>query len=152
MGETAADLAGSEWAYLHNQRGGIAPVADLAREMRLIKVLLAGRGEKIFSAAHDLSQGGLSATITEMVLRHNVGATITLEDVGISLVSESPGRVVVAVAPAQVAALTSLAESENIALTKIGTTGGDCLKINGAVITLTELRKAHTETIPKLFG
>ena len=152
LGETAADLAGSEWAYLHNQRGGIAPVADLAREMRLIKVLLAGRGEKIFSAAHDLSQGGLSATITEMVLRHNVGATITLEDVGISLVSESPGRVVVAVAPAQAAALTSLAESENIALTKIGTTGGDCLKINGAVIPLTELRKAHTETIPKLFG
>ena len=137
LGETAADLAGSEWAYLHNQRGGIAPVADLAREMRLIKVLLAGRGEKIFSAAHDLSQGGLSATITEMVLRNNVGATITLEDVGISLVSESPGRVVVAVAPAQVAALTSLAESENIALTKIGTTGGDCLKINGAVIPLT---------------
>jgi phosphoribosylformylglycinamidine synthase len=152
LGETKEDLAGSEWAYLHNQRGGVAPVADLAREMRLIKVLVAGRSQKIFTAAHDLSQGGLSATLTEMVLRHNVGATITLEDVGISLVSESPGRVVVAVAPTQVAALTSLARSEDIALTKIGVTGGDSLWINGAVISLTELRKAHTETIPKLFG
>jgi phosphoribosylformylglycinamidine synthase len=152
LGKTKEDLAGSEWAYLHNQRGGVAPVADLAREMRLIKVLLAGRSQKIFTAAHDLSQGGLSATLTEMVLRHNVGATITLEDVGISLISESPGRVVVAVAPTQVAALTSLAKSEDIALIKIGVTGGDSLRINGAVISLTELHEAHTETIPKLFG
>jgi phosphoribosylformylglycinamidine synthase len=29
LGETQDDLAGSEWAYMHNQRGGIAPKADL---------------------------------------------------------------------------------------------------------------------------
>jgi len=67
LGETENDLAGSEWAYMHNQRGGIAPVADLQREMRLIDLLVAGRTKKIFAAAHDLSQGGLSATLTEMV-------------------------------------------------------------------------------------
>jgi phosphoribosylformylglycinamidine synthase len=36
--------------------------------------------------------------------------------------------------------------------TKIGTTGGTSLTINGAEISLTELRTAHTETFPKLFG
>jgi phosphoribosylformylglycinamidine synthase len=59
LGETQNDLAGSEWAYMHNQRGGVAPVADLQREMRLIELLVAGRIKKIFAAAHDLSQGGL---------------------------------------------------------------------------------------------
>jgi phosphoribosylformylglycinamidine synthase len=152
LGDTHEDLAGSEWAYMHNQRGGIAPTADLQREMRLINLLVAGRTKKIFSAAHDLSQGGLSATLTEMVLRHNVGATITLENVGIALVSETPGRVVVAIDPAQTAALTQEAAAQKITLTKIGTTGGDSLVINGAKISLTELRQAHTETIPKLFG
>ena len=152
LGETENDLAGSEWAYMHNQRGGNAPTADLQREMRLIDLLVAGRTKKIFSAAHDLSQGGLAATLTEMVLRYNTGATVQLDNVGLSLLSETPGRVVVAIDPAQTAALTSEAASQKIALTKIGTTGGDSLVINDAKISLVELRKAHTETFPKLFG
>lgn len=152
LGETENDLAGSEWAYMHNQRGGIAPIADLQREMRLIDLLVAGRTKKIFTAAHDLSQGGLSATLTEMVLRHNTGATVQLDNVGLSLLSETPGRVVVAIDPSQTAALTSEAASQKITLTKIGTTGGDSLVINDAKISLTELRNAHTETFPKLFG
>ena len=150
LGDTENDIAGSEWAYLHGQRGGKSPIADLQREMRLIDLLVAGRTEKIFVAAHDLSQGGLSATLTEMVLRHNVGATITLENVGQDLISETPGRVVVAVENAQ--ALQALASKHNIVLTKIGVTGGDALKINDASISLAELHKAHTETFPKLFG
>jgi phosphoribosylformylglycinamidine synthase len=152
LGETKNDLAGSEWAYMHNQRGGAAPVADLQREMRLIDLLVAGRTKKIFSAAHDLSQGGLAATLTEMVLRYNTGATIQLENVGLALLSETPGRVVVAIDPSQTAALISEAAAQKIALTKIGTTGGDSLVINDAKISLVELRKAHTETFPKLFG
>ena len=152
LGETKADIAGSEWAYIHGQRGGSAPIADLQREMRLIEVLVAGRTEKIFTAAHDLSQGGLSATLTEMVLRHNVGAKVTLENVGVALISETPGRVVVAVDPSQASALSALANKHSIAITKIGSTGGDVLEINDAKISLTELRKAHTETFPKLFG
>ena len=152
LGETEDHLAGSEWAYMHNQRGGVAPTADLEREMRLIDLLVAGRTKQFFTAAHDLSQGGLSATLTEMVLRHNTGATIQLENVGMALLSETPGRVVVAIDPAQTAALTQEAATQKIALTKIGVTGGDSLVINDAKISLVELRKAHTETFAKLFG
>jgi phosphoribosylformylglycinamidine synthase len=152
LGETRDDLAGSEWAYMHKQRGGVAPIADLQREMRLIDLLVAGRAKKIFTAAHDLSQGGLSATLTEMVLRYNTGATVQLENVGMALLSETPGRVVVAIDPAQSAALTEEAATQKIALTKIGVTGGDSLIINDAKISLAELRTAHTETFKKLFG
>ena len=152
LGETLSDLAGSEWAYLHNQRGGKAPQADLARELRLIDLLVAGRTKKIFTAAHDVSQGGLSATLTEMVLRHNVGAEIQLENVGIALVSETPGRVVVAINPAQREALIAEAKAQGIALSKLGTTGGNSLTINGAVISLEELRAAHSHTLKNLFG
>ena len=152
LGDTYADLAGSEWAFMHGQRVGQSPTADLAREMRLIEVLLAGREEKIFSAAHDLSQGGLSAGLTEMVLRNSIGATIALADVGISLLSESPGRVIVAIEPTKTDALSTLAAKHHITLTKLGTTGGDSLTINDAVISLAELRTAHTATFPKLFG
>jgi phosphoribosylformylglycinamidine synthase len=53
LGETKNDLAGSEWAFLHNQRGGQSPTADLQREMKLIDFLLANNS--IFKSAHDLS-------------------------------------------------------------------------------------------------
>ena len=152
LGETGDDVAGSEWAYMHGQRGGQSPVADLQREMRLIELLVAGRTSQIFTAAHDLSQGGLSASLTEMVLRHNVGAAITIANVDVALISETPGRVIVAIDSAKSEQLAALAKKQEIAITRLGVTGGDNLIINGAVIPLNELRTAHTETFPKLFG
>jgi phosphoribosylformylglycinamidine synthase len=150
IGASDENLSGSEWAYLHGMRGGQAPTADLQREMRLIKLLVKGRTEKIFSAAHDLSQGGLTASLTEMVLRHNVGATITLTNPGMNLLVETPGRVVVAVEASKAAALKEAAGA--IPLTYLGTTGGDALIINDVKISLDELRIAHTSTFQKLFG
>jgi phosphoribosylformylglycinamidine synthase II len=150
VGETHEDLAGSEWAFLHNQRVGQSPDADLQREMRLIELLL--EGNAFFAAAHDLSQGGLSAGLTEMVLRHKVGVTISLENAGVSLISETPGRVLVAIDPSQNARLEGLAVKHSIAITKLGITGGDSLTINDAAISLSELSTAHTSTFPKLFG
>ncbi len=150
LGETKEDLAGSEWAFLHGQRVGQSPDADLAREMRLIELLL--EGNSFFTAAHDLSQGGLSAGLTEMVLRHNVGAVISLENPAIDLLSETPGRVIVAVEPGKVSQLEALAKKYSIVISKLGTTGGDSLTINDAVIPLDELRTVHTSTFPRLFG
>ena len=150
IGASDENLSGSEWAYLHGMRGGQAPVADLQREMRLIELLVKGRTEKIFTAAHDLSQGGLTATLTEMVLRHNVGATITLTNPGLNLLVETPGRVVIAIDGTKVAALKAAAG--DIPLTHLGTTGGDALVINDVEISLAELRTAHTSTFQKLFG
>ena len=152
LGATDENLSGSEWAYLHGMRGGVAPIADLAREMRLIDLLVTANQSKMFTAAHDLSQGGLAATLTEMVLRHNVGAHVTLDSPGISLISETPGRVVVAIKSQKAPLLVTLAAEKNIPLAKIGSTGGDALVINDCAIPLVELRSAHTETFKKLFG
>jgi phosphoribosylformylglycinamidine synthase len=150
LGETHEDLAGSEWAFLHNQRVGQSPNADLQREMRLIELLL--EGNSFFAAAHDLSQGGLSAGLTEMVLRHKVGATISLANPGVGLISETPGRVIVAIDPAHTSKLEGLAIKNAIAISKLGITGGDSLVINDAHISLAELSTAHTSTFPRLFG
>jgi phosphoribosylformylglycinamidine synthase len=152
LGTTDENLSGSEWAYIHGMRGGIAPTADLQREMRLIDLLIAGNQSALFTAAHDLSQGGLAISLIEMVLRHNVGATISIDNVGISLLSETPGRVVVAVQSEKVAELMAIAEKHSIPLGKLGTTGGNALVINDASISLSELRAAHSETFKKLFG
>ena len=150
LGETKADLAGSEWAFLHGVRVGQSPDADLAKEMRLIEFLLEGNG--FFGAAHDLSQGGLSAVLTEMVLRNGVGASVVLNYPAIDLLSETPGRVVVAIKPEDVSILEKLSQKYSIEISQLGTTGGDSLIINETSISLSELREAHTSTFPRLFG
>ena len=152
LGETHEDFAGGEWAFIHGIRGGQSPQSDLQAAMRLNTLLVAGRTEKIFTAAHDLSQGGLSAALTEMVLRHGVGATVTLKNAAVDLLSETPGRVVVAIDSSKKDALFAQAAEAKISCTHIGATGGDSLTINDTVIPLNELRRAHTETFPRLFG
>ena len=150
LGETKADLAGSEWAFLHGVRVGQSPDADLAKEMRLIEFLLEGNG--FFAAAHDLSQGGLSAVLTEMVLHNGVGASVVLNNPAIDLLSETPGRVVVAIKPKDVSLLEKLSQKYSIEISQLGTTGGDSLIINETSISLSELREVHTSTFPRLFG
>ena len=147
IGTTDDDLSGSEWAYLHGAMGNTAPKSDLAMEQRLINLLL--DGQSIFEAAHDLSNGGLVAGLAEMTLRYTVGADLA---VSVNLFSETPGRVLVAVKPEDAEQLTALSNKFNISIAKLGTTGGDDLIINDAVIPLSELSQAHSETFPKLFG
>ena len=120
--------------------------------MRLNTLLVAGRTEKIFTAAHDLSQGGLSAALTEMVLRHGIGASVKLSNAAVDLLSETPGRVIVAIDPSKKDELLTQVTKAKISCAHIGTSGGDSLTINDSVIPLPELRKAHTETFPRLFG
>jgi len=156
LGNTDDNFSGSEWAHLHGQMGDHAPTPDIDHETRLVKVLL--EGQQYFAAAHDISNGGFAATISEMVLKSGVGATIELPaeyipgGVTAGLFAETPGRVVVAVKSSDVDALQKLADAHSIPMHWVGKTGGDALVINGATIPLTELRTAFTETFPKLFG
>ena len=156
LGNTADNFSGSEWAHLHGQMGDRAPTPDIAAEVRLIDMLL--EAQPLFESAHDLSDGGLAAALTESTLRNNIGATVELlgalipGGVSAGLFAETPGRILVTVDPANFEALRALAKERDIPFHPIGTSGGDALVINGASIPLTELRQAHTETLPRLFG
>jgi hypothetical protein len=59
---------------------------------------------------------------------------------------------VVTVSSHHEAELISRAQQAGQVVTKFGTTGGDSLSINGVRITLSEIEKAYTATIPALFA
>ena len=150
IGKYNSNLSGSEWAHLHGEIGNVAPVADLDMEKRLVNFLL--DGQPIFESAHDVSNGGLAATLVEAVLKNKIGARVDLNDVANALFSETPGRVLVSLKDTATNEIVSLAGKYQIPIYKIGTTGGTDLEINQTVISIEELSKAHTETFPKLFG
>ena len=150
VGRDEITLAGSEWAYLHGERGGKVPRAELGHEKNLVEFLLAGH--HLFDAAHDLSLGGLAASIVEMSLHNKIGAEITLDNLGEELLSETPGRVLIALSSEHVPAVTELAHSKNIQVRKLGKTGGNSLKFNDVAISLEELSEAYRSTFQRLFG
>ena len=150
VGRDEITLTGSEWAYLHGERGGQAPRADLEHEKRLIEFLL--EGQRYFDSAHDLSLGGLAASLIEMSLQKNIGAEISLENIGEELLSETPGRVLIAVSSKHSQTVTELARSKKVLMRKIGKTGGTLLKFNDLEISLDEISDAYKSTFRRLFG
>ncbi|NYJ75968.1 phosphoribosylformylglycinamidine synthase subunit PurL [Allobranchiibius huperziae] len=157
LGATREEFDGSEWAgVVHDHLGGTPPRVDLAAERALADVLVQGARDGVLAAAHDLSQGGLAVALMEGVLRHGIGARISLSDnVFTDLFSESAARAVVAVAPEHADALASLCDEHGVEMSAIGVTAAeiDGLQIEGVdSMTLEELRRAHTDTLPAVFG
>ncbi|HEY3603158.1 MAG TPA: phosphoribosylformylglycinamidine synthase subunit PurL, partial [Sporichthyaceae bacterium] len=77
LGDTREELDGSEWAHVvHGHLGGRPPRVDLAAEQRLAALLVAGATQRLFSSAHDLSEGGLAQALAECCLRGGHGARL----------------------------------------------------------------------------
>jgi len=155
LGETRDELGGSEWAHhVHGHLGGLPPRVDLAAEKALGALMAAAADDGLVTAAHDVSDGGLAQTLVEMVLRHGVGATVTLgSDPFVALFSESVARAVVAVPADRVADLEASASTYGVPVTRLGTTGGETLAVQGVLtVAVDDLRAAHKGTLPALFG
>ena len=148
VGKSDGNFSGSEWAHLHGEIGNSVPHFDATAHKKLISFLLAA--QPLLHAAHDISNGGLAATITEMVLRYRTGATLKFQNAGEELFVETPGRALLVAEKG--AALDELASQYSVPITKIGRSGGEQLKINETTISLDELHQAFTETFAKLFG
>jgi phosphoribosylformylglycinamidine synthase subunit PurL len=151
LGQTREEFGGSEWAHVvYGHLGGLPPLVDLAAEKALAHVLVAGAEEGLLSAAHDLSDGGLSQSLVESCLRGGLGCRITLPgDPFVALFSESAGRAVVAVRPGAEGRLGALCEAAGVPVTQLGVVGGDALAVEGLFsIPLLDLREAHESLLP----
>ncbi|MBD2899446.1 Phosphoribosylformylglycinamidine synthase subunit PurL [Actinomadura sp. RB99] len=160
LGETREEFGGSEWAHVvYNHLGGLPPLVDLKAEAALASVMVTAIREGLLTAAHDLSDGGLSQTLVESCLRGGLGARITLPgDPFVTLFSESVARAMVAVRPGGEARLAALCESAGVPVTQIGVAGGDTLTVAGRgpegdqqelfSIPLAELREANERMLP----
>jgi phosphoribosylformylglycinamidine synthase len=158
LGETREELSGSEWAHVtHKHLGGAPPVVDLAAEQRLAGLLAEAAVNGLLTAAHDLSDGGLAQALVEACLRRNLGAHVALPPDGqspfVHLFSESTARVLVSVRKGQEAAFVALAGQRSVPYAALGIVAGTALVFDELFeVGLDDLRKAHTGTMPALFG
>jgi phosphoribosylformylglycinamidine synthase len=163
LGTTRDELAGSEWAHaIHAHLGGHPPVLDLQSEMTLAEILVDGSAQKLFSAAHDVSEGGIAQTIVEMAMRSGAGVRLEVPaglDAFTFLWSESATRAVVVVPQDRNDEFLTLCSSKVFPVTRIGSVDSlsksiELAGVFGETITfdIEEMRVISEETLPRLFG
>ncbi len=150
LGEFGDNFSGSEWAYINGKQiGDQSPHANIKAEEQLIKVLL--EGQDLFESAHDISNGGFAVALSEMVMRTNIGANVSVSgNIAAKLFAETPGQVIVVTKRG--IEVEKLASSHKVSITHVGNSGGDQLIINGAEISIDQLRDANTGVLEKLFA
>jgi phosphoribosylformylglycinamidine synthase len=153
----ASHLAGSE--YLRQFHGLVAgsPRIDLALEARVQRVLVEAAGEKLLRSAHDCSHGGLAVTIAEACLQRGIGfETDRVRFRGrrdAALFGEKASRVVVSVQESNVAALEALLARIEVPFVRLGTTGGDHLRLSTSIdVPLAEMRPAYEGGLSEALG
>jgi len=163
LGNTAAELDGSEWANLRGHLGGAAPKVDLKRERELGEILINASRDGMIDSAHDLSEGGLAAALVESSLRNNTGARVALDEVaardGVDiftlLFSETQGRAIVSVPRSEEVRFNDMCTARHFPVSRIGVVdaAGGALDLQGLFSApLDELREAHEGTLAKYFG
>ena len=157
LGDTRDEFGGSEWAHhVHGHLGGLPPVVDLERERVLSEVLVAASIDGTIAAAHDISDGGIAITLTEMAMKSGIGVKVSVPsdlDPFVFCFAESTGRAIAVVTAAHEAAFVASCSAVGLPTTRLGETGGDVVEIISQFSApISELRRSHEATIPAIFA
>jgi phosphoribosylformylglycinamidine synthase len=154
LGETKGWIGQS--LYLREICGreeGAPPPVDLSAERRTGDFVRALIKEKIVTAVHDLSDGGLLVAVAEMALASGIGAKLYgppafLTEHGFWF-GEDQARYVVTIKPTQADDLGTRAKAAGVPIRRIGMTHGAALTLPGErEILLNALRERHEGWLP----
>ena len=112
LGETRAELGGSEYYALRGHLGSSVPRVDAARARPLYEALSSAIGRGLVASCHDCSDGGLGVALAETAFAGGFGVDVDLRRVpssgnlrdDVTLFSESASRFVVTVHAEQASA------------------------------------------------
>jgi phosphoribosylformylglycinamidine synthase len=154
LGETKGWLGQS--LYLREICGreeGAPPTVDLSAERRTGDFVRGLIGEKVVTAVHDISDGGLLVAIAEMALASGIGAKLYgppafLTEHGFWF-GEDQARYVVTIKAEQADDLAARAKAAGVPIRRIGMTHGHALTLPGErEILLNALRERHEGWLP----
>ena len=138
IGPRKDELGGSVYYDLSEELGANVPKIDFGTERGMIYSVIDIIHQKLAHACHDISDGGLVTTVSEMILGGNgdggIGAEIDLDFLGSDLrtdkllFSETSGFVL-EISAEHAARARDICELNNVELIKIGETTGKTLTV-----------------------
>ncbi len=148
LGERKDELGGSAYYGLSSELGANSPRVDFAKERGMIYSVIDMIGRGLALSCHDISDGGIAAAVSEMLLGGDadgaLGAEVSLDAVGKGmrpdrlLFSESSGFVVEVPAGMEKDAM-GICRGHGVSMVRIGELKGSALVVKKAGAVLAEL-------------
>lgn len=154
IGADRKGLGGSEFLkVIHNKTTGDAPELDIDFEVNMQDALLSAIKAGLITAAHDISDGGLSITLAEMAIHGGVGANVNVDALSGSkhevLFSEAQSGVVITVSQSNLEAALAHFKNANVPVTQLGEVSGSTLNIEGACsLDIADMKATYESVIP----
>jgi phosphoribosylformylglycinamidine synthase len=153
IGETKGALGQSLYLReIESREEGAPPSVDLSAEKRngdFVRGLIE-QGRVV--TVHDVSDGGLLVTLSEMAMAGNIGAQIAAPDGAASIpffFGEDQARYVLTASKDEAARIANEASKAGVPAQIVGTTGGTTLAVSGAgEIAVAKLKSAHESWLP----
>ena len=143
---------------IHGRKAGLVPTIDLARERSIHDAVRALIKSRLIKSAHDCSEGGLAVALAECCLANReepIGATITIPEgrSDVLLFNEAQGRIGTDTSATNATAVLFLLEARGVSARRLGSVGGEELKIsmasNELAWLLADLRAAWCDSIER---
>ena len=155
IGECTGHLGCSLYLnIIEGREEGAPPPVDLTLERKNGDFVRTQIQKRIITACHDVSDGGLFVTLSEMAMASGYGMEITINNGDIPIhaygFGEDQARYVISVSPDNVKNIITAARDANVAIKNLGIVQGNTVNIkNTFTITLNELLDAHSTWMPK---
>lgn len=163
IGKTMNELGGSEYLKeIHKKEMGPAPEIDLKLEKKVQRFCRQAINKNLLQSAHDLSEGGLAAAVSESCFwsPRKIGCTIninsSLED-HVFIFSESQSRILVSLKKEKNSEFLALSRKYKIPVLLLGKAGGNkisFIKHNKNILSV-NVEKAYDawkNSLPDLFS
>jgi len=160
LGETRAELGGSEYFALHDAIGSTVPRVCAPEALRRYQALSRALREGLVRSCHDCSDGGLAVALAETAFSGGLGLEVDLRRVPAAglersdylLFSETQSRFVVTVAPQQQAAFEACLQATACGLVGRVTAKGRLLitGLRGEIVVdaaISDLKEAWQRTL-----
>ncbi len=146
-------LGRSVWLRdIHGREDGAPPPVDLELERRVGDFVRRAIRDRLVTAAHDLSDGGLAVALAEMAIASGIGAVVEPPDTmsaAATFFGEDQGRYLLTACSRDIGRLIADASRANVPLVQIGATGGSQVVLGGSgAISVAKLAQAYETWFP----
>ena len=152
LGETKSEFGGSIYMKkLYGKVAGTHPEVDFTKELALWDFVIEANKAGVLQSAKDVNVGGVAIAAAKMAVVGQKGIKIVmpLQDTK-DIFSESLSRAIVEVNYDDEPAFEDMIAKHHVDCTKIGTTGGDEIYINGIKSSLKDASDVYFNTFKKV--
>lgn len=150
VGESKSEFGGSLYMKeICAAVAGVMPSIDYKKELALWDLVIEANKKHLLECAKDASSGGVAIALAKMAATSGLGCDteMSIED-SRDIFAESMSRAIIEVKPENCAAFEAMLD-ESMAVEKIGTVGGDSIKINDVIMSLAQLQDNYFNTFKK---